>query len=175
MNEQELERLLKETLMQGAQAHLARISELEYRILGELPPCPVPSVRPLWQRVVVSGSTLMFSLLSGIWIGAHFINRAPCQDPRVLCLIYPEASNVSLVGQFTLWEPLPMHGPDHSGVWWIRLPETVAPGRYEYGFLVNGLRWVIDPQATEFVRTFENNVNSVLYVHPQGKQPREAP
>lgn len=159
MHEHELEQLLKETFTQDVKAHLGRIADFEYEIVEELPERAAPSTRLQW-GLALAGVLVLF--VSGMWVGSNFLDVAPCADPHVLCLVYPEAKSVSLAGQFADWEPLPMHGPDRSGVWWIRL--TVEPGRYEYGFIVDGLRWIYDPRATEFVHTFDGKINSVMYV-----------
>jgi hypothetical protein len=59
----------------------------------------------------------------------------------------PNAESVELVGTFTDWRAgqLRLEGPDASGHWTaaVELPE----GRHEYGFLVDGQRWVADPRA----------------------------
>ncbi|MCS7197777.1 MAG: hypothetical protein NZ930_03740 [Candidatus Bipolaricaulota bacterium] len=171
MHDHELENLLRESLTRYAQAHRDRIADLEYEIIEELPegrPNPRPRLGVIAAGVVAAAA--VFAV--GLWIGLH-LSAAPCSDPDVLCLVYPDAQSVSLAAQFTLWEPIPMNGPDRSGIWWIRLPKDIKPGRYEYGFIVNGTRWVYDPRATEFVHTFDNKINSVLYVVP--REEREQP
>ncbi len=169
MHEQELEALLKETLTQYAKAHRDRIADLEYEIIEELPESR-PAPRWRWGLVGASAGAVAAVFALGLWIGWN-LSGAPCHDPQVLCLVYPNAKSVSLASQFTLWEPIPMNGPDRSGVWWIRLPQDIKPGRYEYGFIVDGERWVYDPRAAEFVHTFDDKINSVLYIAPRGEQP----
>lgn len=169
MHEHELERLLKETLTRYAETHRDRIADLEYKIVEGLPDRqPTPRVR--WGFVGLSAVAVAAVFVIGLWVGLN-LSAAPCSDPDVLCLVYPRAKSVSLASQFTLWEPVPMNGPDRSGVWWIRLPKDMKPGRYEYGFIVDGTRWVYDPRATEFVHTFDDKINSVLYIAPRGEQP----
>ncbi len=169
MHEHELEALLKETLTHYAQSHRDRIADLEYEIIEELPESRV-TPRPRWGLVGLSAVAVAAVFAIGLWVGLN-LSVAPCHDPTVLCLVYPNAKSVSLASQFTLWEPVPMNGPDRNGIWWIRLPTDMKPGRYEYGFLVDGTRWVYDPRATEFVHTFDDKINSVLYVTPRGEQP----
>lgn len=168
MHEHELESLLKETLTGYAQAHRDRIADLEYEIVEELPEGR-PNPRPPRSLVFAGTIAAVAVFVIGLWVGLN-LSRAPCHDPDVLCLVYPNAKSVSLASQFTLWEPVPMNGPDRSGVWWIRLPKGIKPGRYEYGFIVDGTRWVYDPRAAEFVHTFDEKINSVLYIAP----PRES-
>lgn len=168
MHEHELESLLKETLNHYTEAHRNRVADLEYKIIEELPESR-PGPYPRWSLVAVGVVAVAAVFVIGWWVGLDF-SGAPCHDLDVLCLVYPNAKSVSLASQFTLWEPVPMNGPDRSGVWWIRLPKDIKPGRYEYGFIVDGTRWVYDPRATEFVHTFDDKINSVLYIAP----PRES-
>jgi hypothetical protein len=169
MHEHELETLLKETLTRSVEAHRDRIADLEYEVVEELPSRqPTPRLR--WGLVGAGAIAVAATFVIGLWAGLN-LSAAPCHDPFVLCLVYPNAKSVSLASQFTLWEPIPMNGPDRSGVWWIRLPDDIKPGRYEYGFIVDGERWVYDPRASEFVHTFDDKINSVLYIAPRGEQP----
>lgn len=171
MHEHELESLLKETLTRYTDAHRDRIADLEYEIVEELPESR-PNPRPRWSFALAGAAAVAAVFVIGLWVGLN-LSAAPCSDPDVLCLVYPNAKSVSLASQFTLWEPVPMNGPDRSGVWWLRLPKDIKPGRYEYGFIVDGTRWVYDPRATEFVHTFDDKINSVLYVAPpeESEQP----
>jgi hypothetical protein len=169
MHEHELETLLKETLTRSVEAHRDRIADLEYEVVEELPESR-PAPRWRWGLVGAGAVAVAAVFALGLWVGWNF-SGAPCHDPQVLCLVYPNAKSVSLASQFTLWEPIPMNGPDRSGVWWIRLPDDIKPGRYEYGFIVDGERWVYDPRASEFVHTFDDKINSVLYIAPRGEQP----
>ncbi len=59
----------------------------------------------------------------------------------------PSAKSVSIAGSFNRWNPDHdrLTGPDRDGAWTIVLP--LAPGRYEYRFVVNGKEWVLDPSA----------------------------
>ena len=61
--------------------------------------------------------------------------------------VEPTAFRVALAGDFNGWStearPLAMSGA--NGVWSVTVP--LAPGRYEYAFVVDGERWVADPFA----------------------------
>ncbi len=76
-----------------------------------------------------------------------------------------EAEEVYLCGDFNQWVPrsLPMirHGGDHC--WEKRL--VLAPGRYEYKFIVNGV-WIHNPDAPENVPNAHGSLNSVMEVQP---------
>jgi 1,4-alpha-glucan branching enzyme len=76
-----------------------------------------------------------------------------------------EAEQVYLCGDFNQWSPrsLPMirRGEEHS--WEKRL--VLAPGRYEYKFIVNGI-WIHNPDAAENVPNVHGSLNSVAEVLP---------
>lgn len=59
----------------------------------------------------------------------------------------PGAQRVSLVGDFNGWShgAAPLEASIDGAVWTLTLP--LAPGRYEYAFVVDGERWVADPSA----------------------------
>jgi hypothetical protein len=57
------------------------------------------------------------------------------------------AHSVAVAGTFNGWDPArqPLSDEDGDGVWMARL--DLAPGHYEYQFVVDGERWTIDPMA----------------------------
>lgn len=71
------------------------------------------------------------------------------------------ASNVALAGSFSDWQPT--HGMQQSvdGVWTILVP--LQPGVHDYGFVIDGERWVPDPYAPQVDDGF-GGVNSRLTV-----------
>lgn len=77
--------------------------------------------------------------------------------------VAPGASSVAILGDFNDWEEgaSPLR-PLEEGVWTISIP--LAPGRYQYTFVIDGTTWVADPLAP---RTFEDDFgrpNSVITV-----------
>jgi 1,4-alpha-glucan branching enzyme len=76
---------------------------------------------------------------------------------------HPTAKNVCVAGSFNHWQPeaKTLHSSG-KGNWW---KETIlAPGTYEYCFVVDG-QWIPDPQARETVPNPFGGRNSVLTVH----------
>ena len=74
----------------------------------------------------------------------------------------PEARNVRLAGSFTQWEAqaIPMkRGQD--GTWTAQV--TLAPGRHEYRFLVDGT-WQNDPSCGACSPNPYGSVNCVVQV-----------
>ena len=84
-----------------------------------------------------------------------------------LVVLQPDARSVHAVGDFNGWDPARTSlQQTSSGVWSITLP--LAPGRYEYMFVVDGQRWVGDPAAIEQSDDGFGSRNAVLEVLPPG-------
>jgi 1,4-alpha-glucan branching enzyme len=75
----------------------------------------------------------------------------------------PKASNVSVAGTFNNWKPgaTPLAGIG-GGKWAKELP--LAPGRYEYRFVVDG-QWIDDAKAKAYAPNPHGGRNAVLEVH----------
>lgn len=75
--------------------------------------------------------------------------RPPAHLVSVTFVYYaPKAASVAVVGTFNDWDPrrTPMvRGQD--GSWTVQV--SLAPGRYEYLFFVDGSRYETDPDAVE--------------------------
>jgi 1,4-alpha-glucan branching enzyme len=74
----------------------------------------------------------------------------------------PAAKTVCLAGSFNQWQPAakPLHSSG-AGDWWKET--SLAPGTYEYCFVVDG-KWRPDPRAQEAVANPFGGTNSVLHV-----------
>jgi 1,4-alpha-glucan branching enzyme len=75
---------------------------------------------------------------------------------------HPTASAVCLAGTFNHWQPeaKTLHSSG-AGHWWKET--ALAPGTYEYCFVVDG-QWMPDPSARETVPNPFGGRNSVLKV-----------
>ena len=75
----------------------------------------------------------------------------------------PSASRVHIVGDFNDWdsEASPLQGMG-QGVWTITIP--LAPGRYQYTFVVDGTVWVADPVAPRTLEDDFGRPNSIITV-----------
>ena len=81
----------------------------------------------------------------------------------------PEASSVSLAGDFNGWAPdVLLQDGDGDGVWSARV--RLEPGVHKYMFVVDGSRWVADPYAERYVDDGFGNRNAVLAVLPPGAE-----
>ena len=77
----------------------------------------------------------------------------------------PSATSVNLAGEFNSWDPasLPMADEDGDGVWTVTL--EVAPGRYDYKFVIDGgASWEPDVGNPERVGDNHGGENSILVV-----------
>jgi len=75
----------------------------------------------------------------------------------------PDANKVTVVGDWNDWQPQanPLKDHDNDGVWEtkIRIPKE---GEYQYQFLINGKKWIPDPNAPMQVEDGFGGTNSVL-------------
>lgn len=89
---------------------------------------------------------------------------ASSDNPKIFTqfvLKAPEARAVSLAGDFTDWKPAYVMQQSEPGVWTVVVP--LAPGVHTYSFVVDGERWVPDPEAPPVADGF-GGVNSRLAV-----------
>ncbi len=91
------------------------------------------------------------------------IGTAPVDGGERFSLHAPDAASVAIAGSFNEWDPHKnkLSGPDKNGDWSITLP--LAPGRYEYLFVMNGKDWLPDPAAAP-VDDGLGGKNSVVFV-----------
>jgi 1,4-alpha-glucan branching enzyme len=99
----------------------------------------------------------------GIGTASRAGTRAGLQNETVeLRFTAPGARSVSVAGTFNGWDPKsnPL-SKESGGVW--RTALLLAPGRYEYRFIVDG-QWQEDPSAKESAFNPYGGRNSVLVV-----------
>jgi len=96
---------------------------------------------------------------------AGAVQGAAVSAPSVVrfVLVAPEARTVALAGDFDGWDRalMPMRRAA-SGLWTLDVP--LAPGRYQYAFVVDGQRFVADPAAPRAVGDDFGQPNSVVTV-----------
>ena len=89
------------------------------------------------------------------------VASVPAQ-PRVrLEFSRPGAKSVAIAGAFNSWQPEQAKTTGNGG--WVK-ELTIAPGRYEYMFVVDG-QWMADPNAKEFAPNPFGGQNSVLVIN----------
>ncbi|MGE5586146.1 MAG: hypothetical protein ACM309_11570 [Bacillota bacterium] len=74
------------------------------------------------------------------------------------------ATSVNVAGTFNGWSATanPMSDPEGDGIWAAVI--ELAPGSYQYKFVVNGDKWYEDPYAADFVSDGYGGKNSIVYV-----------
>jgi len=75
------------------------------------------------------------------------VSRAVVDTVVKFVFVAPQASKVSVVGDFNGWNATttPMVRTPNSAVWTVTLPLTT--GRHVYSFVVDGSSWIADPAA----------------------------
>ncbi len=93
---------------------------------------------------------------------------APDERPVQFVLVMPRARTVALVGDFNDWDTVaqPLQRASRDGVWSVTVP--LAPGRYRYTFVVDGVRWIADPGAPAVPEDDFGRPNSVITVGENG-------
>ena len=75
----------------------------------------------------------------------------------------PEATTVTLVGEFNQWDPQAcLLKRDPGGMW--KGVVRLGPGSYQYKFVINGHRWEEDPVNLHRVPNEHGSFNSVRTV-----------
>jgi len=97
-------------------------------------------VNPLWP-LLAAAAVLATVLVVRSWNW----NAANTSDTLQFVLVAPQAASVALVGDFNDWDPARSPMQTAHGVWATVV--RLAPGRYRYAFLVNGVEWRADPSA----------------------------
>jgi 1,4-alpha-glucan branching enzyme len=83
--------------------------------------------------------------------------------PIEFVLKMPQAHSAAVAGSFNNWDQ--KHSPmarDGNGGWKATI--ALAPGRYEYRFVIDGSQWLSDPAAKESVRNDFGTTNSVVVI-----------
>lgn len=132
------------------------------------------AVSPL--RVLAAAAVFALAVLGGrAWLGptarpettgTTAVPALQTADTRAVqfVVLVPHAASVALLGDFNDWSAAatPMTPAEGAGLWSVTVP--LAPGRYRYSFLVDGTRWVPDPEAPKAVEDDFGRTNSVVTV-----------
>ena len=116
---------------------------LDARVMREIavsPPAPQSRWR-LWTGLAAA-AVLAALLVARPWSPGA---QTSSTDLFQFVLVAPQAASVSLVGDFNDWDPARSPMRTAQGVWATAV--RLAPGRYRYAFLVNGVEWRADPAA----------------------------
>ena len=72
---------------------------------------------------------------------------------------------VAIAGDFNDWNPKAniLEDPEGDGIWTGTL--KLEPGRYEYMFVLDGEKWLPDPNALRYVKDGFGNKNAILEIN----------
>ena len=89
---------------------------------------------------------------------------APKAERVVLTVQADPGSTVYLAGSFNKWDPKGLRMVDKDGNGLYSVSVTLAPGIYEYKFVINGV-WTLDPDPDrDWTQNGLGTLNSVLRV-----------
>jgi hypothetical protein len=130
-----------ERIIQHLRRPVAIDAGLDARVMRAIADAPPHRrrVRPLWPVLAAA------AVLAAVLIARPWNRNAPKADTLQFVLIAPQAASVTLVGDFNDWDPARSPMQTAHGVWATVV--RLAPGRYRYAFLVNGVEWRADPSA----------------------------
>ena len=76
-----------------------------------------------------------------------------------------KAHIVAVAGDFNGWNPQAnlLEDPDGDGIWTGTL--KLEPGKYEYMFVLDGEKWLPDPNALRYVKDGFGNKNAILEIN----------
>ncbi len=190
MNRDRLEDLIAEVLRQEVDEASYCIDGLEDRVVTELDGrLPKPSLLGFVKKMVaptragqltqlaIVGATAAVFLIIGVFIADKLpvsndnyqllTSQASAAGESLFVMPAPTAKSVTVVGNFTGWEAMPLSDEDGDGIWTAKI--SLSPGRYEYAFVVDGKWWGQDPLADEYVQSF-GQYNSVRYIVRAGDE-----
>jgi hypothetical protein len=108
----------------------------------------------------LSGLLAVAAAGAALWLGLSRpattpAPAAPPVTPVQFVVVVPSARSVTLVGDFNDWDrnATPMR-VTRGALWSVTVP--LAPGRHRYSFLVDGKRWIADPDAPRAQDDFDS-------------------
>lgn len=122
---------------------------------------------PLRQALTWGATPLLVLLLvvSGFLARGRFQLQERIAERDVeIVLAAPQAASVTIAGDFNGWNPqrTRLVRSNHEGVWRARL--KLAPGVYQYSFVLDGTTWIGDPLAKTVLADGFGGYNSVIIV-----------
>jgi hypothetical protein len=177
----------------AASLRAARVPDLTDRVLAGLPaPPPAPAApRPgarlaawLWRPVTVrfrpafALAGLAVAALAGVVVvprlapapqAAAAVAESGAGAPLYVQfrLRAPGASRVAVAGSFTDWQPEYELSEVSPGLWSVMVP--LRPGVYDYTFVIDGQRMVVDPYAPRVADSYGGSNSRLFLPAPSGR------
>lgn len=120
-------------------------------------------------RWVLQAAAAVLLVVASALVTTWVITSGKSEKPQTVTvrleLRAPRAEEVAVVGDWNGWDPgtHPMTDADGDGIWQIEI-EVESDREYQYQFLINGERWIPDPQAPMRVKDGFGGENSVLNI-----------
>lgn len=132
-----------ERVIQHLRRPMAIDPGLDARVMREIAQASSPKRRARLLLPLLAAAAVLATVLivARPWIW----NSASTTEALQFVLVAPQAASVALVGDFNDWDPARSPMQTAQGVWATAI--RLAPGRYRYAFLVNGVEWRADPSA----------------------------
>jgi hypothetical protein len=168
---------------------------LETRVMASL---PAAAVAPFWKRawlwivqpqqvtvrpasLALAGAAAIAGILAINAPEPVLVDPTPAMSARTVSnpgapVIYvqfafadADAESVTVAGDFNDWdaEATALRDTDGDGVWTGLI--ALRPGMHKYMFVVNGERWVTDPEADRYVDDGFGMRNAVIAISPPGR------
>ena len=110
---------------------------------------PEPPARRIWPWLAAA-AVLVSLIIWRPWSPPRSAEVGEGAATFQFVLVEPHATSVSLVGDFNDWDPKRSPMRTANGIWAAVV--QLAPGRYRYAYLVNGVEWRADPGAPTVLR-----------------------
>lgn len=119
---------------------------------------------PGWRRALLA-ATVLFAFGALLLWSVRSRTAASAAMPVQFVLVAEEAHTVALAGDFNGWDvgATPLVRGD-GGVWSVVV--RLAPGAFNYSFVVDGAEWRGDPAAATATDDF-GRPSSLIYVTPE--------
>jgi hypothetical protein len=168
---------------------------LETRVMASL---PATLAQPWWQRawqwivqpqqvtvrpgsLALAGAAAIAGILAinapdPVTVGPATVSNARTVANTGVPVIYVQfafadkaAKSVTVAGDFNDWdaEATALRDTDGDGIWTGLI--ALRPGMHKYMFVVNGERWVTDPEAERYVDDGFGMRNAVIAITPPGR------
>jgi hypothetical protein len=122
------------------------------------------SGRNILRFALAAAAALVVGLIAGVVVQRFLPARAGLVEVHLM-LQAPRAKTVTVVGDWNAWDPGRdrLRDPDGDGTWEIRL-RLHKGEELRYQFLIDGERWIADPQAPLQIDDGFGGTSSVLQI-----------
>lgn len=116
----------------------------------------MPTSNAVWKY-----ATVVLTVLLIVTTGLFFYEKNnPTEILVEFNLNMPDAKSISLVGDFNGWNSNSIKLTNKNGLWIAKI--KIKQGRYQYAFVIDGKKWIPDPNSTMYVDSGFGTKNSIL-------------